>query len=131
LAAGLSETDQRALATLSGTMSWKLICAGKLAEARRKAKSRAVRVILCERDLPDGNWKVLFEQVRNLGHGPRFIVASRLADESLWAEVLNSGGYDVLATPFDAEEVSRVVSYAMVRPLRDLEGEEKGFRPVQ
>jgi hypothetical protein len=27
--------------------------------------------------------------------------------------VLNLGGYDVLATPFDADEVYRVVSYAV------------------
>src|ERR1019366_5350356 len=38
---------------------------------------------------------------------------SRLADERLWAEVLNLGWYDVLATPFDADEVYRVMSYAV------------------
>jgi hypothetical protein len=35
-------------------------------------------------------------------------VFSRLADESLWARVLNLGGFDVLMTPFEAEEVLRV-----------------------
>jgi hypothetical protein len=35
-------------------------------------------------------------------------VFSRLADESLWAQVLNLGGFDVLMTPFEAEEVLRV-----------------------
>lgn len=34
---------------------------------------------------------------------------SRLADESLWAEVLNLGGYDVLPTPLVEDEVTRVV----------------------
>jgi DNA-binding response OmpR family regulator len=43
---------------------------------------------------------------------PDLIVASRLADEYLWAEVLNLGGYDVLAKPFNAEEVRRVVGLA-------------------
>ncbi len=43
---------------------------------------------------------------------PNLIVTSRLADEGLWAEVLNLGGYDVLAQPFDAEEVYRVVFLA-------------------
>jgi hypothetical protein len=32
--------------------------------------------------------------------------------EELWAEVLNLGGDDVLAQPFDAQEVYHVVSLA-------------------
>jgi hypothetical protein len=30
------------------------------------------------------------------------------ADESLWAQVLNLGGFDVLMTPFEPEEVLRI-----------------------
>jgi DNA-binding response OmpR family regulator len=43
---------------------------------------------------------------------PPLLVTSRLADDALWAEVLNVGGYDVLAKPLDSEEVARVVSAA-------------------
>jgi hypothetical protein len=35
-------------------------------------------------------------------------VTSRLADERLWAEALNLGAWDVLAKPFDADEVIRI-----------------------
>jgi DNA-binding response OmpR family regulator len=35
-----------------------------------------------------------------------------LADEALWAEVLNLGGYDVLTKPFDPKEVHHAVSMA-------------------
>jgi len=51
---------------------------------------------------------------------PLLIVASRLADEYLWAEALNPGAYDVLAKPFDAEEVIRVLRSAWFH---------KGMRP--
>jgi hypothetical protein len=118
LAINLAKTDREILAALSDWMSWKLVCAERLEPALRKAKSPAVRVVLCERDLPDGDWKGVFEQVRDLVHAPRFIVVSRPADERLWAEVLNLGGYDVLATPLVSEEVSRVLSYAMAPPVR-------------
>jgi FixJ family two-component response regulator len=37
---------------------------------------------------------------------------SRHADERLWAEVLNLGGYDLLAKPLEGDEVSRVVEMA-------------------
>lgn len=63
-------------------------------------------VVICERSLPDGDWKDL------LGKTPRLIVTSRVTDEALWAEVLNLGGYDVLAQPFDELEVRRVVALA-------------------
>ena len=36
---------------------------------------------------------------------PSLIVLSCRADEFLWAKVLNLGGFDVLMTPFEAEEV--------------------------
>lgn len=49
---------------------------------------------------------------------PKLIVASRLADERLWAEVLNLGGYDLLVKPFVADEVQRVVSLACPLPAR-------------
>jgi FixJ family two-component response regulator len=40
------------------------------------------------------------------------IVASRLADERLWAEALNLGAWDVLAKPFNHIEVIRSVKSA-------------------
>ena len=43
---------------------------------------------------------------------PKLIVTCRLADERLWAEVLNLGGFDVLAQPFYAREVVRSVNSA-------------------
>lgn len=36
----------------------------------------------------------------------------RVADDSLWAEALNVGAYDVLAKPLDRTEVTRVLSLA-------------------
>ncbi len=50
-----------------------------------------------------------------LSDPPFLIVTSRLADEQLWAEALNLGAYDVLAKPFDAQEVNRTLSSAFFR----------------
>ena len=73
---------------------------------------RPPSIVICERDLPDGSWKQLFQETQELLRPPKFIVSSRLADEYLWVEVLNLGGHNVLSTPFDAREVSYVVRYA-------------------
>ena len=69
-------------------------------------------VVICESCLPDGNWKDILSQVAVLPDAPRLIVTSREADERLWAEVLNMGGYDVLTTPFEKNEVTRAVNRA-------------------
>lgn len=67
-------------------------------------------VVVCERDLPDGNWKAVLGACEALPKAPLMVVVSKHADENLWAEVLNLGGYDVLLKPFDATEVTRVVA---------------------
>jgi DNA-binding response OmpR family regulator len=81
-------------------------------EALELLESHAVTVLLCERDQPDGRWQDLLEGAAKRAAPPSLIVFSRLADEYLWAEVLNLGGYDVLIKPFDSKEVLRVTSSA-------------------
>ncbi|MGC8791861.1 MAG: response regulator [Bryobacteraceae bacterium] len=93
-------------------------CGRKMYTARSYREAVAVlcrdrfSVVLCERDLPDGKWKDLLSQIAPLADPPCLIVISHAADEYLWAEVLNLGGYDVLAKPFDPQEVLRVVTLA-------------------
>lgn len=70
-------------------------------------------VVICERDLPDGNWKAVLGTCEALSHPPIVLVVSRHADENLWAEVLNLGGYDVLLKPFDRGEVTRVIASSL------------------
>lgn len=69
-------------------------------------------MIFCERNLPDGTWKDLVEAAAAGGRRANVIVTSQLADDRLWAEVLNLGGYDVLAKPFDGCELFRALSSA-------------------
>src|SRR5215831_5025639 len=71
-----------------------------------------ISVVICEALLPDGNWKDL-ARMASAQASPVLVVTCNVADESLWAEVLNLGGYDVLAQPFDREEVARVVRSAV------------------
>ena len=76
--------------------------------AERLALTRP-HVVICDATLPDADWKEFLGEAASLSNAPRVIVISRLADESLWSEVLNLGGYDVLPTPLVEHEVTRVV----------------------
>jgi DNA-binding response OmpR family regulator len=71
-----------------------------------------VQVVMTETHVPRWNWRKVLSDLRRLARPPQLIVTSRTADESLWAEVLNVGGYDVLARPLEPEEVERVVAAA-------------------
>jgi len=115
LVVSLVEED---LSFLRGTLlpsNWTIYVASSAAEAEKVLRQTSVPVILCESELPDGNWKVLLAAVAGLRNPPLLVVTSRLADERLWAEVLNLGGYDVLVKPFNSIEVIRSMSLAWQR----------------
>ena len=74
---------------------------------------RDLGVVICQHSLPDGDWKLMLEETRRAETPASLIVSSRLADERLWAEVLNLGAFDLLlGAPFDSEEVLRVTESA-------------------
>jgi FixJ family two-component response regulator len=74
-----------------------------------------IAVVLCVRNLLPGTWIDVLEHIDTLPNPPSLIVASRLADDRLWAEALNLGAWDVLAKPFDRTEVIRSVKSAWQR----------------
>jgi hypothetical protein len=51
------------------------------------------QVVVCEATLPDADWRQVLGRTSTLKNTPRVIVVSSQADESLWAEVLNLGGF--------------------------------------
>ena len=71
-----------------------------------------VQVVVTNAHLPKWPWKKALLDLRRMPHPPQLVVTSRLADDSMWAEVLNWGGYDVLVEPFDRNEVARVIASA-------------------
>ena len=95
--------------------NWELHEASDCCGALALLRYHSVAVLLCERDQADGNWEDLLKATARMPDPPNLIVFSRLADESLWAKVLNLGGFDVLMTPFEPEEVLRVTFVAWSR----------------
>jgi DNA-binding NarL/FixJ family response regulator len=96
------------------TSTWELARASTLSSALSLLRRLPCRVAICERDLPLGSWKDLLEYAQLLSNPPRIIVASRIADEYLWAEALNLGAHDVLAKPFDRKEALHVINSASI-----------------
>ena len=110
-ASGL-EDDHVILRHIFSHSNWELHSVRSAAEAVEFIRKNPVSVVICERDLPDGSWKDLLSAIMSEEPAPVLIVSSRAADDYLWAEVLNLGGGDVLAKPFEAKEVFWAVSMA-------------------
>jgi DNA-binding NtrC family response regulator len=107
-----AQEDVIALRHIFGHSKWELESASTCTEARRAIESGSPPVLICESRLPDGDWTHILSAAGRQPNPPRLIVTSLHADEALWSDVLERGGYDVLAKPFDAREVVRVVSLA-------------------
>jgi FixJ family two-component response regulator len=113
--------DQTSLNDIFSRSNWKLQFTSTLWETRA-ALSVSPGVVISEARLPDGHsWSDLLYEMQKMECPPPLIVADRLADEHMWAEVLNLGGYDLLATPFDEKEVLHAVSTACRRTENEQE----------
>lgn len=94
---------------------WLVFEASSLESALAILKQNRIPVVVCACEPHDETWRDLLDQLAIIPNPPYLIVTSRQADESLWSDVLNAGGYDVLARPFEADELPRTLSQACLR----------------
>ncbi|MGA2328590.1 MAG: response regulator [Bryobacteraceae bacterium] len=106
------EADHLFLRNVFSHSNWRVHGVRSRREAQLWLRRQYAPVVLCEERLPDCGWQEVLRELGSLQDPPALIVTSRLADEALWAEVLNLGAYDLLMKPFDLTEVFRVVSLA-------------------
>jgi DNA-binding NtrC family response regulator len=104
--------DHAVLKQIFSRSNWHLRSAFTCQEALTLLREESIPVVLCNRELPDGNWRDLLERADSLPLAPRLIVSSREVNEYLWADVLQMGAYDLLAMPWEAREVLKVIALA-------------------
>ena len=105
LAISSDPADYINLAEICACRRWRLIAAQSCWQALTRIRSDSIAVALCDRGLPDGTWKDVLDELAQMPAAPLLIVTSRLADDALWAAVLNMGGYDVLLKPLEPKQV--------------------------
>jgi CheY-like chemotaxis protein len=99
------QQERRMLESIVAPCRWTVYLATSCEEAIRFARHTRPRVLVCDAELPDGGWRRIWKALSIGPRPPLLIVASRNADERLWAQVINAGCYDVLLKPFRREEV--------------------------
>lgn len=110
-----SEEDHRFMNQVFFQKGWMLFRTENVRGALSFLRENEIPVVISERDVPGGGWKQILLALQQLARPPLLVVTSRLADEYLWAEVLNLGGHDVLAKPFRAKELVWVIENAWRR----------------
>jgi len=104
--------DHEALRHILSMQQWNISAAGTCSDAIGHLIAKPSPIVICEKEISDGTWHEILNQVSRSAVSSVLIVTSRLADDYLWAEVLNLGGFDVLAKPFNEREVRHVVASA-------------------
>jgi len=111
LSVSANRDDHLALNRMIDHKFWELRTARTCRSAVRRL-DRNIAVIFSECSLPDGTWKDILNRIVQMDKPPQLIVTSRLADAYICSEVINLGGFDVLAKPLDEWEVRRTLAAA-------------------
>jgi DNA-binding response OmpR family regulator len=109
---GFSSENRQTLDAISAHAGWRVQAVATAERAGKLLGAGPVPVMMADRDSGQVDWRSLLDVTLDLPNAPRLIVCSRLADERLWLEVLNRGGFDVVRTPFAARELRTVICHA-------------------
>lgn len=104
--------DHTSLQIIFSQSPWRLRSAFACEEALTAIRSQQFPVLICVENLPDGDWRRLVAETTQMPIAPRVLVSSRLPNDGLWAEVLQTGAYDLLPMPWERREVLRLNSLA-------------------
>jgi DNA-binding response OmpR family regulator len=106
------DEDHQHLRDILKHSKWQQYGARTQMESFEFLRENVAPVVICESQLPDGTWQDVLSKLGRLRCPPLLVVASRIADDRLWSEVLNLGAYNVLAKPLNRTEVFHVVGLA-------------------
>lgn len=127
LAVVLETNDRAQLLRASLERKWNPQFAAGFQEAHAVLREGAVDVVISDSQIgEEHSWRELLYTMHETTEPAALIVADRLADETLWVEVLNEGGFDVLATPFDSSELHHAVSVACSLRFKAKKESDKG-----
>ena len=79
---------------------------------RLNKESEAPPIVLYDTDAP-GHWRQALGEFLRLHPETHVIFLSRTADESMWIQVLDTGGYDLLSKPASSASICAAVFGAL------------------
>jgi DNA-binding NtrC family response regulator len=104
--------DVKELASILEETPWELSNASHLEDPSAALKCAAVPIVLFDRDRAGACWQVTMRRLVKSRRGACVVLLSNVSDQYLWDEVVQHGGFDLLARPFRKEQVLSTLMFA-------------------
>jgi FixJ family two-component response regulator len=104
--------DVGELASLLEETPWDLTDASQLEDPAVALKGATVPILLFDRDAAAACWQVTMRRLVKSRRGVCVVLLSSVSDQYLWDEVVQHGGFDLLARPFRKEQVLSTLMFA-------------------
>ena len=114
---------------------WELKRARSVEQSLHTLDTFPARLVIYDWTPEDDDWRSAIDRLSTRPEHPCILLASRVIDEYLWAELVTHGGFDVIHRSADPEQVIRAVRFViaqrnrarkphtlMLSPLRPLTG---------
>jgi|ERR1035437_4519119 FixJ family two-component response regulator len=104
--------DVEELKSILRETPWELTDASHLEDPSAALKGAAVPILLFDRDSAGACWQVTMRRLIKTRRGVCVVLLSSVADQYLWDEVVQHGGFDLLTRPFRKEQVLSTLMFA-------------------
>jgi DNA-binding NtrC family response regulator len=74
-------------------------------------KSQDIDAVFCPWRMPDGTWRELLAKLKQLHLEVPVVVVCHCGGECEWIEVLNAGGFDLIAPPYDSYQLGALLKH--------------------
>jgi AmiR/NasT family two-component response regulator len=112
LLASERDDDYQTLRALLQDTKWSVVRALTWAEVSSFCGRVASPVVLVDRHFQGSDWRFTLASLLNTTANCCLILLSDVSDPYLWNELVEYGGFDVVARPFEQAEVHRTLAFA-------------------
>ena len=101
--------DWKALESIARNENWLLFWAHDADRAYELIRRYQIQLVICDREVNGEDWRSIVANFANIRPPICTLLASEVADEYLWREVVHNKGFEILTKPFDPEKVIRTI----------------------
>jgi DNA-binding NtrC family response regulator len=104
--------DAETLRQIASSCGWRISIVDSSSAAIAMLNDHPTPLVICDRDISGEVWSDVLAKIAALPQAVCVLLASRVVDDYLWHQVIQNHGYDVVAKPFQREELRRAVTFA-------------------
>jgi DNA-binding NtrC family response regulator len=109
--------DRETLESLLAGSPWELVAVANVGETVKALHRVSVPIVLCDQNLDDQPWHETVRALIKARRKTSVTVLTNAGGAGLWAELARRGGFDLLARPFERDQVfaTLMCAYAQYR----------------